>query len=229
MVLRAAVLWTALLWGSSPPAEQHRLIEAGAFHGGEIVDADAGSWLGLFSDGKTYVWRDAVVDVKAVRDEITDDGPDQRTGREASVRGGGRPVFLVRGGEDLRVASVDGFREMEQHPLRNGDRLQFTIGQQRFLLRVINPRRRGDDNMAGSSLELASNGITQTLYSAPEDAAEPGWQVLWAGDLDGDGRLDLYVQLGDHYNVSERILFVSTKAGSGQLVGRFAIFRTVGC
>ena len=227
MPLRAAFLCAAVLWGFRPPADEPRLIETGIFHAGEVADADAGAWLGLFPNEKGYAWHDVVVNVKPVRDEAVDK-PNQRTGREASVVGGARPVFLVRGGEDLRVASVDGFRELEQRALLNGDTIKLTIGNEQFTLRVTNPRRHADADMAGSSLELASNGVTQMLYSAPEDANEPAWEVLWAGDLDGDGKLDLYLQLGDHYNVAERILFVSTKAAPGQLVGRFAVFRTVG-
>ncbi len=228
MVLRAAFLCAAVLSGFAPPAERGRLIETGTFRAGEVSDADSGVWLGLFPNEKGYAWRDAVVDVKLVRDEAVD-GSNERTGREVTVRDGGRPVFLVRGGEDLRVASVEGFRELEQRALLNGDTIKLAIGNEQFVLRVTNPRRHGDADMAGSSLELASNGVTQVLYSAPEGANEPAWEVLWAGDLDGDGKLDLYLQLGDHYNVAERILFVSTKAAPGQLVGQFAVFRTVGC
>jgi len=224
MVLCAAVLCAALF---APPADQHRLIEAGTFHAGEVSDADSGPWLGLFFEGQRYAWRDAVVDVKAVRDDSVD-APDQRTGREVSVRGGASSVFLLRGGDDLRVAAVDGYRELELHALRNGDQLKLTLGSEEFLVRVANPRRNGDADMAGSSLELVFNGVTQLLYSAPETANEPAWEILWAGDLDGDGKLDLYVQLGADSTVSERILFVSTKAASGQLVGEFAVFRTKG-
>ncbi|HXN45887.1 MAG TPA: hypothetical protein VN893_04555 [Bryobacteraceae bacterium] len=224
MVFGAALLCAALF---APPAEQRRLIEAGTFHAGEISDTDAGPWLGLFPDGHRYVWRDAIVDVKAVRDDSVD-ARDLRTGREVSVRGGASPVFLVRGGEDLRVANVDGYRELELRALRNGDQLKLTLGKQEFLLRVANPRRHGDADMAGSSLELVSNGVTQLLYSAPENASEPAWEILWAGDLDGDGKLDLYLQLGADSGVSERILFVSTMAASGQLVGEFAVFATKG-
>src|ERR1700690_3567486 len=119
MVFGASLLCAALF---APPAEQHRLIEAGTFHAGEISDTDAGPWLGLFPDGQRYAWRDAIVDVKPVRDEPVD-AKDQRNGREVSVRGGASPVFLVRGGEDLRVANVDGYRELELRGLRNGDQL----------------------------------------------------------------------------------------------------------
>ncbi len=225
MVLRAAVLCAALLWSPAPPPEKPRLIEPGTFHASEISDADAGSWLGLFPEAERYAWRDAVVDVKAVRDDAVDTA-DQRTGREVSVRGGPSPVFLLRGGEDLRVATVDGYRELELRALHNGDQIKLTLGSQQFLVRVANAHRRGDADMAGSSLELVSNGVTQVLYSAPENASEPAWEILWAGDLDGDGKLDLYLQLGTDYSASERILFVSTKAPSGQLVGQFAVFVT---
>jgi hypothetical protein len=145
------------------------------------------------------------------------------------VVGGDHPAFLLRGGGELRVGPIAGaVREFELRPLRNGDRLKLTVGGQDFRLRVTNPHRLGDDDMAGTSLELVSNDITQVLYSAPEGASEPAWKVLWAGDLDGDGKPDLYVQVGDSYNVSERILFVSSKAATGELVGKFAAFRTVG-
>jgi len=224
MVLRAALLCAALF---APPPEQHRLIEAGTFHAGEVSDADAGPWLGLFSDGQRYAWRDAVVDVRAVRDDSVD-ANDQRTGRMVSVRGGGNPLFLLRGGEDLRVAFVDGYRELELRELHNGDQLKLNLGSQEFVLRVANPHRHGDADMAGSSLELVSNGVTQLLYSAGENANEPAWEILWAGDLDGDGKLDLYLQLGADSSVSERILFVSTMAAAGQLVAEFAVFSTRG-
>jgi hypothetical protein len=222
MVLRAAILCAAVLGGFRPSADERRLIEPGAFHAGEVSDADAGPWLGLFPEGSGYAWRDAVLEVKPVRDDTVDQ-PGQHTGREVTVHGGGRPVFLVRGGEDLRVATVDGFRELELRALRNGDRIKLNLGNQEFLVRVANPLRHGDADMAGSGLELVSNGVTQVLYSAPAEANEPAWEILWAGDLDGDGKLDLYLQLGD-----ERILFVSTKAASGQVVGKFAVFRTKG-
>jgi hypothetical protein len=47
--------------------------------------------------------------------------------------------------------------------------------------------------------------------------------------LDGDGRLDLYMWLSDHYNVIEHTLFLSSKAPADGLVERVAFWTTVGC
>ena len=58
---------------------------------------------------------------------------------------------------------------------------------------------------------------------------EAQWVLLWAGDLDGDGRLDLYMNLSTHYNVSARRLFLSSAAASGALVREVAVFQTTGC
>jgi hypothetical protein len=224
MVLRAVVLLAAALLAPSEPC---RLIEVGTFHGDEISDADAGAWLGLFPEGQGYVWRDAVVEVKAVQDEDSDE-PNERTGREVWVRGGAKPVLLLRGRESFKSTQVDAFPEVELRTLAAGDHFRLRIGKREYELNVTNPTRPGDPNMAGCSVRLTSEGVTQVLHTASEEADDPGWELMWAGDLDGDGQLDLYVQLSDHYNVLERILFVSTEAPIGQLVGELATFRTEG-
>lgn len=56
-----------------------------------------------------------------------------------------------------------------------------------------------------------------------------GWGIYWAGDLDGDGKLDLYLDLANHYNVGQYRLFLSSPAEKGKLVKEVANFRFVGC
>ena len=69
----------------------------------------------------------------------------------------------------------------------------------------------------------------QVLYSLQDCGNDPSWRLLWAGDLDRDGKLDLYVSVTQHYNVSERKLFLSSQADEGQLVKEVADFVTSGC
>jgi hypothetical protein len=87
-------------------------------------------------------------------------------------------------------------------------------------------------------LQLSREGRVQSLHGADAArdrhgalvlASEGHWALLFAGDLDGDGHTDLLMQLDDHYNVSETVLFLSSAAAAGQLLGEVARFRAVGC
>jgi hypothetical protein len=70
---------------------------------------------------------------------------------------------------------------------------------------------------------------TQTVATIrfPGDDSDPA--LLWAGDLDGDGKLDMMFNLTEHYNVSNIVLFLSSMAEPGKLVKQAATRRTVGC
>lgn len=52
--------------------------------------------------------------------------------------------------------------------------------------------------------------------------------LLWAGDLDGDGKLDLLMGY-ERYNQEGACLFLSSAASPGQLVGRPACVGRTGC
>lgn len=53
--------------------------------------------------------------------------------------------------------------------------------------------------------------------------------IVWAGDLDGDGGLDLLMEVGNHYNVTEYALLLTSAAHGTGLVREVARFRSVGC
>jgi hypothetical protein len=59
------------------------------------------------------------------------------------------------------------------------------------------------------------------------DDATPA--LLFAGDLDRDGVLDLLLDTTDHYNLSRPTLFLSSQAGTGELLREVARFVAVGC
>jgi hypothetical protein len=79
-------------------------------------------------------------------------------------------------------------------------------------------------------LTLVGPGKQSQDLPVPVRFAEDGVPALvWAGDLDGDGRLDLYMDLTDHYNVTNYVLFLSSRAVTGELVKQVASRRYVGC
>src|SRR5690606_20276645 len=70
----------------------------------------------------------------------------------------------------------------------------------------------------GSTLTLAANGKEQVLRFLPDGCNDCAWTLIWAGDLDSDGRLDLFMDLTDHYNIIDRVLFLSGDAAADKLV-----------
>jgi hypothetical protein len=73
---------------------------------------------------------------------------------------------------------------------------------------------------------LTEGGRRQVLYSADGFVDEPHFDVVWAGDLDRDGRLDFIVNLHRKYSWHPYRLLLSSMAATGQLVGDAALFET---
>jgi hypothetical protein len=67
--------------------------------------------------------------------------------------------------------------------------------------------------------------ILVTRETAGDEWGEPA--IMWAGDLDRDGRIDLLLELGGK-STSIFSLFISTAAGDGELLKQVASFKRVG-
>ena len=77
--------------------------------------------------------------------------------------------------------------------------------------------------------ELRAEGDLPGTLGEGERTETNEWKLLWAGDLDGDRKLDLYVQVSWHYNIVQHKLFLSSRAGAKRLVREVAEFNISGC
>lgn len=120
--------------------------------------------------------------------------------------------------------------------------LHFKVGAQgvaRLRLLKSTPQDQHDDMAHDTepqlTLELRVGKISQRLGrvagNADQSLHEPSTSVLWwAGDLDGDGRLDLLINHAD--GGYDSALYLSSLAPPGQLVGeagRFVLHEPEGC
>jgi hypothetical protein len=206
-----------------------RLLMVGTFHGDEVTARSGEVWLGLFPTADGYALRATTLKVKAVRDEILD-GENERTGKEVTVGDSREPLFLVKATPRLRpraavptVFAGESFFEKDSHV-----RLAGPDGGE-YLLTVDSVQMasvEAPDPVPYSVLTLALGGVTQRLSTTPDHVT---LRLLWAGDVDGDGKLDLLLDLPSNDNTSEHRLFLSTAARNGELVRQVAVFETVGC
>ena len=214
--------------GASTPIQ---LIETGQFHGDEITAQTGEQWLGLYPAGSDCVLIPSTLTVEAVHDEIVDQDPEVKTGKRVSVDLYPDPIFLLKGAEMLQPGLVATVFE-ESKSLSNGDIVELKLFEKEYQLRVEGESSPTFDYITPDSKLLLTIGErTQVLYSLEGSGGinDPNWHLIWAGDLDGDAQLDLYMDLSFHYNISQRKLFLSTQARKGNLVKEAATFVTSGC
>lgn len=223
----AAVACSLLLAQSQP--DSIVLLTTGSFHGNEVQARSGEQWLGLLPESSGFAWKPVTLTTRRVIDPFVDEAG-KETGIEVSVADDD-PVFLIKGAAGLlgnKVSTV--LHDPEGLSFAEKDPLEFALpGHAPYRISVVHGQPGSDSPGKASLLILESGGLRQVLYEWTDGFIDQHCELLWAGDLDGDGRLDLFLNLSGHYNVMERTLFLSSGRSEGDLVKRIAVFRTVGC
>lgn len=75
-------------------------------------------------------------------------------------------------------------------------------------------------------IEFKCNGISQILFDTEKPIEggkytvdDPLFSLLWAGDKDNDGKIDIVMEMSPKYSYSKKITYLTSKAKAGQLVG----------
>ena len=234
-----------------------RLLELGeGFHGDEIPAKNGDEWLGLFKQNEKYVLKPVKLDIKLVHDPIFDDDENIRTGKSVHIRGSNRPLFMLNGIKAVRPGkALTFYRGPTDHDL---DILldrdieapnvfttldkdysgSFSAAENRkYELRVIKAKNRDGQRILALSLESSDvRQILHTVRTWDEDLTSnaPEWSgtlgtLYWAGDIDRDGKPDLYMELSAHENLVWKALFLSSTAEAGKHVKLAAEFLITGC
>jgi hypothetical protein len=236
IVAAFALAWAPGLTAQRRPAgAQVRLIETGGvFHGGEMSARTGESWLGLYVTEGGSSLAPSVVRVEAAEDPVSNEGPGNRSGKVVTVNRKAKPVFLINGAHGLlpgRVATAF----VGETKLTPGADAAVRLAGEEYRLSVATAGKNPPLGMTfdDAKLVLSKGPLTQIIYDLGGDGGREtetaDWKLLWAGDLDGDRKLDLYVQVSGHYDIIERKLFLSSRAGPQQLVRELAEFSTSGC
>ncbi len=214
---------------NSQQKQQFALLKTGVFHGMDVPLHQPKQWQGLFCKDLRCSFHAVQIETRPTIDEVGDDPPGVKSATEVFLVGvhSHEPLFLVRGlgfkARSLQALFV-GQREMQ-----TGDEFAFGPTIDGFLLKVEGKKTEEEPLPKGSKLFLVRGQQKQELFALPDGGNDPYITVLWIGDLDGDGKPDLIIDMSDHYNVSRKVLLLSSQAKKGDLVGSAAVLQTEGC
>ena len=242
-----AALSCAILSGglaaSAAASPGYGLQPPGSFHEGEAVARHGERWLALRMRPGGAELLTTRIAVKRVHDALLD-GEGEATGEAVSAIGLEDVTMLLRGPGlkpgDVVVAetvAAGGDGDAPNHRLRLGQR-QYRLGTHCVAVAANDSAGQStyactielNDGTHRQSL-VALSGYRSKATDDPRiqlgDDASP--HLVFAGDLDRDGRLDLIFDTTDHYNLSRPVLFLSSAAGKGELVRAVATHDAVGC
>ncbi len=222
------------------------LVTGSSFHGDEVKAKSGEIWLGLFKENDEYYLRSTKLKVRHVYDEIVDDEDKKaKTGKEVIVDGKNQPIYLLKNANAIREGKIttlfqglswkDVFDDKESDiapddmltTLKKNFSRTFEINEKKYKLKTIEAKNEKGERIG--ALILESDGVRQVLHTANVDDFFDLGHLYWVGDLDRDGKPDFYFDLFEHYNVMNRVLFLSSQAEKGKLLKKVAYFRTTGC
>ncbi len=228
-----------------PPGKLIEILQDGIYRRSDVVARNGEEWLVLSGQGDklSFASRRA-----QVRNLSTNSWPGDELDAKLSFNVRGKPIIAVRDLAGLKPGKIEtlfhkklhaeysnGYPDYEE--ISDGFRREFVLGQRRYVLRTSDGLTKNGTKIA--VLILETNDKVQVLKQIYQ--ADPTHEIygsgdrnifgslLWVGDMDGDGHLDLYFDEFNEKGFTYTELHLSTLSKSGKLVGLAADFGMAGC
>lgn len=241
MIRYTGILVLAAVAQFSIAEEAVQILTAGLHHGEDVTAESGPDWWGIFPEGDGFTLQSAPVTITQEFDVVVDE-EGEATGKRVKVPQEAEPVLLVRGIKGLAAGSLNSVRLDSSQP--------FLYPGQFLWLRFTNEGRQSQ------AASIVAQGESTTIeYDTPVFtnyrlllrvrknqevhvqefvAVEPFWtgsapRIVWAGDLDRDGMVDILLDVPEHESNTHYVLYLSGAAKEGELVGKVAEWMTTGC
>jgi hypothetical protein len=210
-----------------------KTLTTGIFHNDEVWENSGEiKWYGLFKNRNEYYLEKTAIISKNVFDAILDEDENKPTGWDISTPKSDSCIFLI---EDILFLSKRKILPVV------------------FTSRIIYPNDTLDFNYLGINYSIFATGIKgseepfeitnyklflianikgrkyKSLLAATPDFDNQMIELIFGGDIDGDGILDLIVNTSRHYNVTNPTLYLSKPAKKLEILIPIGAHRSVGC
>lgn len=205
-------------------SDEVAILAPGEFHGSEVSLKSKRGWLALRQERGIWTLVPTRVSSQRVNDPVIDE-EGQKTGVRISSDPSG--VLLLRHASlragPLRGAIVNGNPAGEGvNSISPQEKIRFTFNGHEYALGVDGPER--PSLIYPALLLTGPDGriSVQRPFTISESSS-----LVWAGDLDRDGMVDLVVDVSDHYNKMSYCLFLS--GGQKLALKRMGCLTATGC
>lgn len=220
---------STLLCATIAPALAADIIEVTTYHNEELKARSGKMWMGLFATKPgQYELKSTKMTWKLVNDPVIDEDPKAKTGMEVKITDKRDPLALIDGVPELKAGAVTTSPTYSKEHLDLKDKVKLKLGSNEYTMSVRG-KVKEKEYRVNYEIVLESGGIKQTVVKHKQIGAESAPSLLWAGDLDRDGKIDLIMDTTDNYNCRILTLFLSSKAKPGQLVKQVASHLSTGC
>jgi hypothetical protein len=222
---------------TKPTGKLIELLDDGIYRRSEIRAKNGESWMVLTENGGELSFYPRKAKVRQLK---TVTWPGDERDAKLSFNVLGTPIIAVGNIEAIKPGPVttlfhqkrwaeneDGSPDSVE--ISDGFRREYTLGSNDFVLRTS--RGLTSDGTKVAVLILESNGTIQIIKQIRHFGGDRDifGDLLWVGDMDGDGKLDLYFDEFNEKGFSYTELHLSSQATQGKLVGFAADFGMAGC
>jgi hypothetical protein len=214
-----------------------KVLTTGTFHGDEVWDnADQLNWLGLFKNKTGFYIAETKLKTKRVNDAIVDENENDKTGWEVQTVNKDTSIILVEPLKYLTTRTVERAL-LSKEEIFPGDTLQFVYLGIDYKIFATGDKRKVQGNQDWFDVWNYKLYLIATIKGQQHKSllvAQPNFddqmiKLIFAGDIDGDGIIDLIIDTSRHYNATSPTIYLSRPATNGEIVKPIGRHTSVGC
>ncbi len=195
------------------------IIQLGSYHDDEAKMNSNTNFYGITEENGKYLIKKDKIFVRKVHDSLVDKN-NEKSGRELySKNKKVKYFFLFRGIDANENAEISGLNKGKFGNIEDTLKLEDKNGKTYILTTSHSPKYR---------LNIQIDKQTITLFTHDENNEKIPY-LHWAGDLNGDGILDFFIDDSDHTNVSSMTLYTSKVKNVKITFTPLGRIRSVGC
>ena len=215
-----------------------KILTTGHFHNEEVwPNAENENWFGIFRNKNGYYISQTKITVNREHDGIVDaENSEVETGWEIKTENKDTSILLVSGLNHIQNHRINEIK-LKDKIIFPGDSIKIEYKGNLYNIYAtgikFQPYESSNDYAICNYklfLKAKINGVekSQLLVSSPrnDDALA---NILFIGDIDGDGLLDIIIDTTNHYNVERPTLYLSNPGDNEVLLKIVGIHVTYGC